>query len=120
MMSLQVSLPLKNTLTVKPCTLLKRFEHKNKPQNGWVVHCRSVAPPKCLNRLNLVPFLQYALCLDLELMQLVKKSNEEDLWPLQVASVSYNSSKIFYTDKVRNSEGGGVIVAIVSELKKVK
>ena len=68
----------------------------------------------------MVPFLQYGLCLDLELMQMVKKSNERDFWPLQVDSVAYNSSQIFYTDKVRNSEGGGIIVATIRETKKIK
>ena len=53
-------------------------------------------------------------------MQMVKKSNERDFWPLQVDSVAYNSSQIFYTDKVRNSEGGGIIVATIRETKKIK
>ena len=68
----------------------------------------------------MVPFLQYGLCLDLELMQMVKKSNDRDFWPLQVDSVAYNSSQIFYTDKVRNSKGGGIIVATIRETKKIK
>lgn len=78
--------------------LLRRFEHDNKPHHGWVVHCRSVAPPKCLKSLNLVPFLQYALCLDLELMQMCKKDHNQDNWPLHTESVAYNSSDIFFTD----------------------
>ena len=53
-------------------------------------------------------------------MQMVKKSNDRDFWPLQVDSVAYNSSQIFYTDKVRNTEGGGIIVASIRETKKNK
>ena len=53
-------------------------------------------------------------------MQIVKKSDEENLWPLHVDSVAYNSNQIFYTDKVRNSQGGGVIVASIHAKKKIK
>ena len=80
---------------------LKRFEHAHKPQHGWVVHCRSVAPPKFLPSLSLVPFIQYALCVDLKLMQISRK-NPEDLmkrpWPLHVESVAFNRRQIFFTD----------------------
>ena len=80
---------------------LKRFEHAHKPQHGWVVHCRSVAPPKFIPSLSLVPFIQYALCVDLKLMQISRK-NPEDLmkrpWPLHVESVAFNRRQIFFTD----------------------
>ena len=117
---LQVDSSINNSENEQSCTILRRFEHPNKPQHGWVVHCRSVAPPRCLKRLNLVPFLQYGLTLDLELMQIVKKSEEDNLWPLHVDSLAYNSNRIFYTDKVRNSQGGGVILASIHAKKKVK
>ena len=112
-----VKLLLKSPVQTLSCTLLRRFEHTNKPQHGWVVHCRSIAPPRCLNRLNLVPFLQYALCLDVELLQLVKKSCKEELWPFQVDSAAYNSSQIFYTDKVRNNQSPGLAVVAICATK---
>ena len=84
--------------------LIKRFEHENKPHHGWVVHCRSVAPPRCLRRLNLVIFLQYAFCLDLEFMQVYKKDCSADSqWPWHVESVAYNSSDIFFTHRTRKN-----------------
>lgn len=79
--------------------LLKRFPHQNNPHHGWVVHCRSVAPPVFLPYLNVLPFLQYALCLDLECMHMSKKSPSDDHWPWHTESVAYNSCDIFYTDK---------------------
>lgn len=78
--------------------LLKRFQHINKPQHGWVIHCRSVAPPKIIKALNILPFIQYGLCLDLELKQICKKSSENDHWPLHVEYVAHNTTDIFYTD----------------------
>ena len=80
---------------------LKRFDHPHKPQHGWVVHCRSVAPPMLIPSLSLVPFIQYSLCLDLKLLQISQK-NPDDLeerpWPIHVESVAYNRSQIFFTD----------------------
>ncbi len=87
-----------DVVSYKSGNLIRRFEHGSKPHHGWVVHCRSVAPPKCISSLNLVPFLQYSLCLDLELMQVCKKSHGKDQWPLHVESVAHNSDSIFYTD----------------------
>ena len=82
--------------------VLKRFQHPHKPQHGWVVHCRSVAPPRWMPALHLVPFIQYSLCLDLKLAQVSLKNsdNEGDKrpWPVHVESVAYNSHHIFYTD----------------------
>ena len=83
--------------------VLKRFQHPHKPQHGWVVHCRSVAPPRWIPALHLVPFIQYSLCLDLKLAQVSLKNtsdtNAEMIpWPVHVESVAYNSHHIFYTD----------------------
>ena len=90
-------------VSYKSGNLIRRFEHNNKPYHGWVVHCRSVAPPRCLRRLNLVIFLQYAFCLDLEFMKIYKKTSSEDHWPLHVESVAYNSSDIYYTHRFRKN-----------------
>ena len=55
-----------------------------------------MAPPRYIKSLNIVPFLQYSLCLDLELMELFNKSNNE--WPTHVEYAAYNTSDICYTD----------------------
>lgn len=77
--------------------LLRRFQHRSKPQHGWVIHCRSVAPPKAIKALKVLPFIQYGLCLDLEQMEMCKKS-AKDHWPVHVEYVAHNSTDIFYTD----------------------
>ena len=86
-------------------SLLKRLEHNHNPMHGWVVHCRSVCPPKYIKSLGIVPFLQYKLVLDLTHQQLVEKEinndddrQEEQWWPLHVEFTAFNTSSICYTD----------------------
>ena len=81
-------------------SLLKRLEHDHNPMHGWVVHCRSVCPPRYVKSLGIVPFLQYKLVVDLTHQQLVQKEHEEDppWWPLHVEFTAFNTSSICYTD----------------------
>ena len=82
-------------------TLLKRLEHNHNPMHGWVVHCRSVCPPRYVKSLGIVPFLQYNLVVDLTHQQLVQKENNDEdqhWWPLHVEFTAFNTSSICYTD----------------------
>ncbi len=78
--------------------VVKSFEHAARPQHGWVVHCRSVCPPRNLRLLKLLPFIQYNLCLDLDLLKMVIKDEDKCPWPECVESLAHNTSDIFFTD----------------------